>query len=89
MITMFAFLISLGIVVDDAIVVGENIYHYHQEGHPFISAAIKGAKEIATPVSFSILTNIIAFMLCTLCHNNGQIFKVIPLVVCSTFDFSY
>ena len=62
MITMFAFLISLGIVVDDAIVVGENIYHYHQEGLPFISAAIKGAKEIVTPVSFSILTNIIAFM---------------------------
>ena len=47
MITMFAFLISLGIDVDDAIVVGENIYHYHQEGMPFLSAAIKGARQIA------------------------------------------
>ena len=62
MITMFAFLISLGIVVDDAIVVGENIYHYHQKGMPFLSAAIKGAKQIAIPVSFSIITNVIAFM---------------------------
>ena len=89
MITMFAFLISLGIVVDDAIVVGENIYHYHQEGLPFITAAIKGAKEIATPVSFSILTNIIAFMPMYFVPGiMGKFFKVIPLVVCSTFLIS-
>ena len=43
MVSMFAFLIALGIVVDDAIVVGENIYHNHQDGMPFLDAAIKGA----------------------------------------------
>jgi len=62
MISMFAFLVVLGIVVDDAIVVGENIYEYRQRGMDFMTAAIRGAREIAGPVTFSILTNIIAFV---------------------------
>ena len=89
MITMFAFLVSLGIVVDDAIVVGENIYYYHQEGMPFLEAAIKGARQIALPVTFSIITNIIAFMpMYFVPGTMGKFFKVIPLVVCSTFLIS-
>jgi multidrug efflux pump subunit AcrB len=89
MITMFAFLISLGIVVDDAIVVGENIYHYHQEGMPFLQAAIKGARQIALPVTFSIITNIVAFMPMYFVPGvMGKFFRVIPLVVCSTFLIS-
>ena len=89
MITMFAFLISLGIVVDDAIVVGENIYHYHQKGMPFLQAAIKGARQIALPVTFSIITNIVAFhadVFCAGCY--GQIFSSHSVVVCSTFLIS-
>ncbi|MDF0752427.1 efflux RND transporter permease subunit [Marinobacter sp. 71-i] len=62
MISMFGFLMVLGIVVDDAIVVGENIYEYREEGMGFMEAAIKGAKDIAGPVTFSILTNIVAFL---------------------------
>ncbi len=62
MITMFGFLVVLGIVVDDAIVVGENIYEYRQQGMGFTEAAIHGAKDIAKPVFFSILTNVIAFI---------------------------
>ncbi|HSR87352.1 MAG TPA: efflux RND transporter permease subunit [Pontiella sp.] len=89
MITMFAFLISLGIVVDDAIVVGENIYHKHQEGLPFLQAAIQGAREIAMPVTFSILTNIVAFMpLYFVPGVMGKFFRVIPMVVCTTFVIS-
>ncbi len=89
MITMFAFLISLGIVVDDAIVVGENIYHYHQDGLPFLQAAIKGAREIAMPVTFSILTNIVAFMpLYFVPGVMGKFFRNIPMVVCTTFIIS-
>ena len=42
MISMFAFIIALGIVVDDAIVVGENIYEYRQRGHEPSQAAIRG-----------------------------------------------
>jgi len=62
MISMFAFLVVLGIVVDDAIVVGENIYEYRQQGMGLLEAAIEGTLDIARPVTFSILTNIIAFV---------------------------
>jgi multidrug efflux pump subunit AcrB len=62
MISMFAFLVALGIVVDDAIVVGENIYEQRQQGTGFLPAAINGAREMAGPVTFSILTNIVAFV---------------------------
>lgn len=62
MISMFAFLVALGIVVDDAIVVGENIYEQRQQGTGFLPAAIHGAREMAWPVTFSILTNIVAFV---------------------------
>ncbi len=89
MITMFAFLIALGIVVDDAIVVGENIYHYHQDGMPFLDAAIKGARQIAVPVTFSILTNIVAFMpLYFVPGTMGKFFRNIPMIVCVTFLIS-
>ena len=82
MISMFGFLVALGIVVDDAIVVGENIYHYRQEGYGFIEAAIKGAKDIARPVTFSILTNIIAFIpLLYIPGTTGKFWWPLPAVV--------
>ncbi len=62
MISMFAFLVVLGIVVDDAIVVGENVYEYRQRGYSHMNAAIQGAKDIAAPVTFTILTTIVAFI---------------------------
>jgi len=62
MISMFGFLVVLGIVVDDAIVVGENIYEYREQGMNFKDAAIKGAREMSRPVTFAILTNMIAFI---------------------------
>ncbi|MEN8255004.1 MAG: efflux RND transporter permease subunit [Verrucomicrobiota bacterium] len=89
MVSMFAFILALGIVVDDAIVVGENIYHNHQDGMPFLRAAIKGARQIAMPVTFSILTNIVAFMpLYFVPGIMGKFFRAIPLVVCTTFVIS-
>jgi len=62
MISMFGFLIVLGIVVDDAIVVGENVYEYRQRGMGTLEAAIMGARDMAKPVTFAIITNIIAFV---------------------------
>jgi len=62
MISMFGFLVVLGIVVDDAIVVGENVYEYRQQGMNFLEAAIEGARDMGKPVTFAILTNIIAFV---------------------------
>ena len=88
-ISMFAFIIALGIVVDDAIIVGENIYEHHRQGLPFDEAASKGAKEVALPVTFSILTNMVAFMpLLFIPGFMGKIFEIIPSVVIVVFFLS-
>ncbi|MEX0320818.1 MAG: efflux RND transporter permease subunit [Puniceicoccaceae bacterium] len=90
MITMFAFIVSLGIVVDDAIIVGENIYHKLQDGYAPKEAAIRGAREVGTPVGFSILTNIIAFLpLALMPGTMGRIIGMLPIVVMSVFIISW
>jgi len=89
MISLFAYIVALGIVVDDAIVVGENVYHYRQEGVPFLKAAVRGAREVAMPVTFSILTNMVAFLpIYFVPGTMGKIFKMIPIVVCIVFLIS-
>lgn len=86
MISLFAFIISLGIVVDDAIVVGENIFEHRQRGMPFVPAAIMGARQIAVPVTFAILTNVVAFgPLFFVPGVMGKLFRVIPSVVVAVF----
>ena len=62
MISLFAFIITLGIIVDDAVVAGEIIYQKREQGLPFVEAAIVGAREIAGPIMFAVLTNIAAFL---------------------------
>ena len=57
----FAFLLVLGIVVDDAIVVGESIHHHAHESGGGEAAAIKGAFAVSRPVIFAVLTTMIAF----------------------------
>jgi multidrug efflux pump subunit AcrB len=82
MISMFGFLVVLGIVVDDAIVVGENIFEYRQQGMGVMKAAIKGTKDIARPVVFSIITNIIAFIpLLFIPGTTGKFWWPLPAVV--------
>jgi multidrug efflux pump subunit AcrB len=89
MISMFAFIVTLGIVVDDAIVVGENVYYHRQNGLSWFSAAVRGAREIAMPVNFSVLTNMVAFMpLFFVPGILGKVFKQIPVVVISVFAIS-
>ncbi|WP_419660412.1 MdtB3: multidrug resistance protein, AcrB/AcrD/AcrF family [Desulfosarcina variabilis str. Montpellier] len=88
-ISMFAFIVTLGIVVDDAIVVGENIYHWRRKGLSPLSAAVAGAREVALPVVFSVLTNLVAFLPIMFVPGFiGKIFKVIPLVVIAVFGVS-
>ncbi len=88
-ISMFAFIVTLGIVVDDAVVVGENIYHWRRKGVAFLPAAVAGTREMAMPVVFSVLTNLVAFMpLMFVPGFMGKIFKVIPLVVAAVFFVS-
>lgn len=82
MISMFGFMIVLGIVVDDAIVVGENIYEYRQKGYSFMDAAILGTKDVAKPVVFSILTTILAFVpLLFIPGETGKYWWPLPVVV--------
>ncbi|MCB9786853.1 MAG: efflux RND transporter permease subunit [Deltaproteobacteria bacterium] len=82
MISLFAFIVTLGIVVDDAIVVGENVYEYRQRGMSMMEAAIRGAQAVAVPVTFSVLTTVVAFMpLFFVPGFMGKLFGVIPAVV--------
>jgi multidrug efflux pump subunit AcrB len=61
-VSLFAFIMVIGIVVDDAIVTGENIYRRMREGMDPQQAAIVGTQEITVPVTFGILTTIVAFL---------------------------
>ena len=82
MISLFAFILVLGIVVDDAIVVGENIFKKREEGVTPLKAAIEGAIEVGPPVVFSVLTTVAAFA--PLLMGTGMMGKVmrnIPVVV--------
>jgi multidrug efflux pump subunit AcrB len=82
MISLFAFIVVLGIVVDDAIVVGENIFHYLQKGVRPLDAAIRGAREMAVPVTFAIITSVAAFApLLFVSGNMGKVMRHIPVVV--------
>lgn len=90
MVSMFAFIIALGIVVDDAIIAGENIHEWRQKGYSNLQAAVAGARQVAVPLTFAILTNIVAFIpLMALPGFMGKIFGVIPFVVGSVFVISW
>jgi len=90
MISMFAFIIALGIVVDDAIVVGENVYEYRLRGMNFMQAAIQGTREVLLPVTFSILTNIVAFLPLSFVPGvMGKVWRTIPFVVITVFSISW
>ena len=87
--SLFAFILVLGIVVDDAIIVGENIYSRQEEHGEGLRGSIEGGQEIATPVIFAVLTTVAAFMpLMFVPGMMGKIFKVIPLIVIPCLLFS-
>ena len=89
LISMFAFILVLGIVVDDAIVVGESVFSEYQKKGPGAESAIRGTHKVATPVTFAILTTIVAF--CPVFFFPGLMGKflfTIPLVVIPTLAFS-
>ena len=88
-ISLFAFILVLGIVVDDAIIVGENIYRHQEDHGEGLRGAIEGAREIGKPVTFAVLTTVAAFMpLMFVLGMMGKIFRVIPLIVIPCLLFS-
>ncbi|MEM1349351.1 MAG: efflux RND transporter permease subunit, partial [Myxococcota bacterium] len=82
MISLFGFIIVLGIVVDDAIVVGEAIYAKRSEHSSPLDAAIAGVREVGAPVVFSVLTTVVAFSpLLFVPEQEGKFFRSIPIIV--------
>ncbi len=89
LISLFAFILVLGIVVDDAIVVGESVFTEFQKNGPGVDSAIRGTHLVSTPVTFAILTTIVAFLpIFFLPGLIGKFFLTIPLVVIPTLLFS-
>lgn len=89
MISLFAFILVLGIVVDDAIIVGENIFTAQRTGLRGEKAAIFGAQEVSKPVIFAVLTTVIAFLPLVLMPGpEGKLMMAIPIVVIATLMFS-
>ena len=85
MLSMFALILVLGIVVDDAIVVAENVFRYREMGLSPSEAAIAGAEEVGLPVTAAIATNIAAFLpLLMIAGIMGKFMRVIPQVVILT-----
>ena len=89
MISLFAFILVLGIVVDDAIVVGENVYSRMRRGEHPRDAAPRGTHEVGIVVIFGILTTAMAFTpMLGLSGVSGKIWPNIPLIVIPTLLFS-
>jgi multidrug efflux pump subunit AcrB len=89
MVSMFAFIITLGIVVDDAVVIGENIFYKRQAGLSPLQASIEGVKEMTAPVIIAVATNIIAFLpLLFISGSTGRFFAILPAVVIAVFLIS-
>ena len=82
MLSMFSFVIALGIVVDDAIVIGENIYAHREMGKNFTQASIDGTMEVLPSVAASVTTTVFAFTpMFFVTGVMGKFFAVMPLAV--------
>ena len=86
--TLMAFIMTLGIVVDDAIVTGENVFQHMQRGETPLEASVKGTQEVAIPVIFGVITTMVAFFpIMMQSGDDSYRYKVIPMVVIPGFVF--
>ncbi|MEM7246720.1 MAG: efflux RND transporter permease subunit [Acidobacteriota bacterium] len=89
MISLFAFIIVLGLVVDDAIVVGESIFSKLEAGLSPLRAAVEGTREVLVPVTIAVLTTMIAFLPLYFTPGFfGDILWVVPIVVIGVLTMS-
>ncbi len=89
MVSLFGFIMVLGIVVDDAIVVGEAIYVHRKLGKPPLRAAVDGVAEVVSPVFAAVLTTIVAFVpLAYVGGIMGKFIAILPTVVISCLIIS-
>jgi multidrug efflux pump subunit AcrB len=89
LISLFAFITVLGLLVDDAIVVGENVYRHQERSEQPLEASIRGTQEVAVPVIFGVLTTMAAFLPMFLAPGTmGQIYRALATVVMCCLVFS-
>lgn len=82
MMVLFGLILVVGLVVDDAIVVSENVYRLAEAGMPLRQAAVKGAEEITWPVIATVMTTVAAFLPLLLMEGVlGRFMSIIPVVV--------
>ena len=87
--TTFGMIVALGIVVDDAVVVGESVYSERQKGQDAVGGTIAGVKRVSVPTVFGVLTTIAAFGVLPLVEGDlGRIFSQFALVVAACLAFS-
>lgn len=88
-ISLFAFILVLGIVVDDAVVIGESVHQQNQLGNYGTAGALEGTYQVYKPIFFAIATSIVAFLpLLFLPGPEGKLMQAIPIVVILTLLFS-
>ena len=88
-ISLFAFILVLGLLVDDAIVIGENVHRHQEAAEEPLHAAITGAQEVSIPVIFGVLTTVVAFIPMVQAPGTmGQIFGTIGIVTMCCLFFS-
>ena len=82
LISMMGFIMVLGMLVDDAIIIGENITHHMEQGLNPVEAAVKGAVELIGPVTTTIMTTVAAFIpMMFMTGIIGKFIIAIPIVV--------
>jgi multidrug efflux pump subunit AcrB len=87
--SLFGMIIVIGILVDDGIVIGENIYHHYEKGKSPIQAAIDGTMEVIPPIVSAILTTLIAFSTFFFLDGRiGNFFSEVSLIVILTLTVS-
>ncbi len=82
LLTMFGLIVVLGLLVDDAIVVSENIQSLHDRGQPALQAAVAGTEQVLWPVVATVLTSVVAFLPLTFIRGQiGDLLGALPQVV--------
>ena len=80
--SLFSFVLAIGIVVDDAIVVAEHIQYERKRGTPGLQAAIRGVRRIKTPLTFAVLTSVVAFVpLLFIPGGVGEVWRALPIIM--------
>ena len=81
-ISLFSFVLAIGIIVDDAIVVAEHIQYERSRGTPGLTAAIRGVRRIKVPLTFAVLTSVVAFVpLLFIPGGVGEVWRALPIIM--------